>query len=572
MDPNEVETETPSLDFIKSNLRDAILQCSDRGLYFAAKWAAETLNSLPESFIDTSTSVSDSLSIFNDAKNETTENFSSNCERDKYLLAKSYFDVKEFDRASFVLEKCVSPKSLFLKIYAKYLAGEKRKEEESNDIMGPLDDPKAINKELVTIQEELEKLYNENEMDGFLLYLYGLITKQLGSQRTAIKFFLSSVNAYSYNWSAWLELSQCVGDKNQLKEIMQELPKHFMTKFFDLHTSVELNENQNNFYSLLSGFSPHFKDNKSIKTLKAIVHYNNREFAEAEREFDELILSDPFRLDDMDIYSNVLYVMDKKAKLSFLAHMSANTDKYRSETMCIIGNYYSLKSEREKAISYFKRALQVNRHCLTAWTLMGHEYVELKNTHAAVVAYKRALEVNPNDYRAWFGLGQTYQFLKMDFYAIYYYERATVLRPQDARMWEALAGLYETVNVNSQEKAIKCYEHTLECSDCDDNSTKSAVSRLATLYESIDPVKAAKYHKMILQRDDLNADAEELRNAHRFLAHYNRDLGDIKAATTHAQDLMNYGGTAREEGRNLMNDLTSLAHDNPPPPPAQLSS
>ena len=57
----------------------------------------------------------------------------------------------------------------------------------------------------------------------------------------------------------------------------------------------------------------------------------------------------------------------------------------------ILGNYYSLKFEREKAISYFKRALQVNRNCLTAWTLMGHEYVELKNTHAAVVAYKRAL-------------------------------------------------------------------------------------------------------------------------------------------------------------------------------------
>ncbi|CAG8475932.1 4184_t:CDS:10 [Ambispora gerdemannii] len=530
MDLNKVEVETPSLDFIKTHLRDAISHCSDRGLYFAAKWAAETLNSLPESFIDTSTSGSGSLSIFSDTKNETTtKNFMSNFERDKFLLAKSYFDVKEFDRASFILEKCVSSKSQFLKIYAKYLAGEKRKEEESNDIMGPLDDPKAINKELVTIQGELEKLYNNNEMDGFLLYLYGLITKQLGSQRMAIKFFLSSVNAYPYNWSAWLELSQCVADKNQLKEIMQELPKHFMTKFFNLYTSVELNEDQNNFYSLLSGFPSHFNDNKSIKTLKAIVHYNNREFAEAERDFDELILSDPFRLDDMDIYSNVLYVMDKKAKLSFLAHMSANTDKYRSETMCIIGNYYSLKSEREKAISYFKRALQVNRHCLTAWTLMGHEYVELKNTHAAVVAYKRALEVNPNDYRAWFGLGQTYQFLKMDFYAIYYYERATVLRPQDARMWEALAGLYETVN--SQEKAIKCYEHTL-----------------------------------------LNADAEELRNAHRFLAHYRRDLGDINAATSHAQYLMNYEGTAREEGRTLMNDLSSLVHDNQQPPPSQLSS
>ena len=39
----------------------------------------------------------------------------------------------------------------------------------------------------------------------------------------------------------------------------------------------------------------------------------------------------------MDIFSNVLYVMEKKAKLSYLAHMSSATDKYRSETMCIVG-------------------------------------------------------------------------------------------------------------------------------------------------------------------------------------------------------------------------------------------
>lgn len=65
--------------------------------------------------------------------------------------------------------------------------------------------------------------------------------------------------------------------------------------------------------------------------------WNRTDYAEAEQEFDSLIESDPYRLDDMDIFSNVLYVMEKKAKLSYLAHMSSATDKYRSETMCIVG-------------------------------------------------------------------------------------------------------------------------------------------------------------------------------------------------------------------------------------------
>jgi anaphase-promoting complex subunit 8 len=57
----------------------------------------------------------------------------------------------------------------------------------------------------------------------------------------------------------------------------------------------------------------------------------------------------------------------------------------------LTGNYYSLKSEHEKAVTYFRKALKINRNFLAAWTLLGHEYLELKNTHAAVEAYRRAV-------------------------------------------------------------------------------------------------------------------------------------------------------------------------------------
>lgn len=38
----------------------------------------------------------------------------------------------------------------------------------------------------------------------------------------------------------------------------------------------------------------------------------------------------------------------------------------------------------ERAVQYFRRALRLNPHYLSAWTLMGHEYVELKNPPAAI--------------------------------------------------------------------------------------------------------------------------------------------------------------------------------------------
>ena len=102
-------------------------------------------------------------------------------------------------------------------------------------------------------------------------------------------------------------------------------------------------------------------------------------------------------------------------------------DKYRPETCCIIGNYYSLKSQHEKAVQYFQRALKLNRNYLSAWTLIGHEYVELKNSPAAIDCYRRAVDINPRDYRAWYGLGQTYEILGMPYYALYYYRCSSYL-------------------------------------------------------------------------------------------------------------------------------------------------
>ena len=50
----------------------------------------------------------------------------------------------------------------------------------------------------------------------------------------------------------------------------------------------------------------------------------------------------------MDTHSNILYVQENFPALSHLAHRTAATDKYRPETCCIIGNYYSLKAQHEK--------------------------------------------------------------------------------------------------------------------------------------------------------------------------------------------------------------------------------
>ncbi len=58
--------------------------------------------------------------------------------------------------------------------------------------------------------------------------------------------------------------------------------------------------------------------------------------------------SAPVLMQGMDTYSNILYVKEQYVELSHLAHQAAISEKFRPETCCIIGNYYSLRGHHEK--------------------------------------------------------------------------------------------------------------------------------------------------------------------------------------------------------------------------------
>lgn len=185
----------------------------------------------------------------------------------------------------------------------------------------------------------------------------------------------------------------------------------------------------------------------------------NADFEKAEHVFSKIVAADPLRLENLDVYSNVLYVLEKRPMLGFLAQLATTVDGFRPETCCVVGNYYALKSEHEKAVVYFRRALMLDRNFLAAWTLMGHEYVELKNTQAAIECYRRAVDINRRDFRAWYGLGQTYEVLEMSFYALFYYQRAAALSPYDPKMWAAVGSCL--AKMNRPVQSIKAYKRAL---------------------------------------------------------------------------------------------------------------
>ena len=244
-----------------------------------------------------------------------------------------------------------------------------------------------------------------------------------------------------------------------------------MSFMFHIHTAVNLYQQGQQLSSSLSDLLNIFPTSAFLLTLKALLAYHSKDLIAAEQDFSYLLSLHPHRLDSMDHYSNILYVLNLRPKLAFLAHLCSSVDKFRPESCVVVGNYYSLLSQHEKAVQYFRRALTLDRSCLSAWTLMGHEYVELKNTHAAIESYRRAVDVNRRDYRAWYGLGQTYEVLEMHTYALWYYKKAAGLRPWDGKMWQAVGSCLQ--KMNRDRDGIKALKRALLADSYYDSTASS---------------------------------------------------------------------------------------------------
>jgi anaphase-promoting complex subunit 8 len=225
--------------------------------------AAELLDALPEPDVDTQMSDAPDNYVHPvfAPNSDPVEAALEAQELSRYLLAKSFFDCKEFERcaavflpepllasllgnnpndatipkgkgkakaaASFSSEytlPAISQKSMFLALYAKVIAGEKHKDEDTEMIMGPQDSGSVVNKQLVVVSRFLTKWFAERKADdgdypasqGFLEYLYGMVLAKDKNDSLALDYLMQSVHLFPWNWGAWLEITNLISKVEQV--------------------------------------------------------------------------------------------------------------------------------------------------------------------------------------------------------------------------------------------------------------------------------------------------------------------------------------------------------------------
>ena len=253
-----------------------------------------------------------------------------------------------------------------------------------------IDEESIKNSKTEGLSEEVSKstyLTDLQEIDSFLskqgdslsginLYLSALIKIQLNQKTKAKELLIQSLNQIPLFWSAWLELVRLISDSKEqpfpfLKKIEDNWCKNFfiLTLFID---NVRVSEKVEQLgYEMSCGLIHFFPESVFLKNCMAMFFHNLSDYDNALEFFFQVLSKDPFRFENMDILSNILYVKEKHNELGKLAIRCFEIDKYSPETCCVLGNYYSLIGEHTQAAAQFQRAIQLDKNFLAGYTLLG---------------------------------------------------------------------------------------------------------------------------------------------------------------------------------------------------------
>ncbi|KAL4889208.1 hypothetical protein BDV59DRAFT_187124 [Aspergillus ambiguus] len=161
-------------------------------------------------------------------------------------------------------------------------------------------------------------------------------------------------------------------------------------------------------------------------------YYEQAMYSEAEKYFVKVRTMAPSRLEDMEIYSTVLWHLKSDVELAYLAHELMEVDRLSPQAWCAIGNSFSHQRDHDQALKCFKRATQLDPQFAYGFTLQGHEYVANEEYDKALDAYRHGISADNRHYNAWYGLGTVYDKMgKLDF-AEQHFRNAASINPTNA--------------------------------------------------------------------------------------------------------------------------------------------
>ncbi|KAF2431379.1 protein bima [Tothia fuscella] len=257
-------------------------------------------------------------------------------------------------------------------------------------------------------------------------------------------------------------------------------------------------------------------------------YYERSMYQEAGEVFAKIKKIQPSRMEDMEIYSTVLWHLKEEMELAYLSHELLESDRLSSQAWCAIGNSFSLQREHDQAVKCFKRATQLEPKFAYGFTLQGHEHVANEEFDKALHAYRCAISADNRHYNGWYGLGQVYEKLGKYEVAEKHYKCASQINPNNPLLLICI-GLVLEKNKKSSA-ALNFYEQACVL---DEKSAKTRFMKARVLMRLRQPQAALKELK------ELKNIAPDESMVHFMLGKLHKMLGDKTSAIRHLTIALN---------------------------------
>ncbi|KAK8234635.1 hypothetical protein HDK77DRAFT_318271 [Phyllosticta capitalensis] len=272
--------------------------------------------------------------------------------------------------------------------------------------------------------------------------------------------------------------------------------------------------------------------------------YERGQYAEAAQVFEKVKQMVPSRMEDMEVYSTVLWHLKRETELAYLAHELIEADRLSPQAWCAIGNSFSLQREHDQAIKCFKRATQLDPKFAYAYTLQGHEHVTNEEFDKALLAYRSAISADIRHYNGWYGLGRVYDRMGKYENAEKHFKNAAQINPTNPVLIVCIGTVLE--KTHKPQAALR--QFSIAC-ELDPKSNLARFRKARALMNMRQPREALAEFEVLKEL------APDEANVHFMLGRLHKMMGDKTSAIRHFTVALNLDPKASQYIKEAMESL-----------------
>ena len=154
-------------------------------------------------------------------------------------------------------------------------------------------------------------------------------------------------------------------------------------------------------------------------------------------------------------------LLDETGKAQKYLEIVAKSSPEETEIHALLASIYNRQRNYERAISAYKKVLELDRNRDDAYYGLGTVYLKMRRFQEAISPLQKAVELNLDHKNAYFHIGNVYEELKEFAKAAEAYENFLNLKPESA--WEAYfrLGLCR-IEIGELEKSITAFQSALK--------------------------------------------------------------------------------------------------------------